>query len=199
MANIKCNGNIETINLKSQSIDTTSIDIDVGIELGRKDGTQGTPYIDFHTDGSSSTDYNVRMLASGSQLDFLAADGLKINGFEIDAFEKLKKDGFIRFANGIQIYWGRVTDTTNRNSQKTYTINFDEPFIDNNYTIIATPQCTKTDGSYMYVMINIKTAAMTTTSADIYLAPTNSSSWHNGCFWLAIGRWKELEVENEGV
>jgi len=38
-----------------------------GIEIGRRDGTTSTPYIDFHTDGNpiSSTDYNVRMMASG--------------------------------------------------------------------------------------------------------------------------------------
>lgn len=38
-----------------------------GIEIGRRDNTTSTPYIDFHTDGNpiSSTDYNVRMMASG--------------------------------------------------------------------------------------------------------------------------------------
>lgn len=38
-----------------------------GIEIGRRDGTTSTPYIDFHTDGNpiSSTDYNVRLMASG--------------------------------------------------------------------------------------------------------------------------------------
>lgn len=35
-----------------------------GIEIGRTDGTTSTPYIDFHTDGAT-TDYNVRMIASG--------------------------------------------------------------------------------------------------------------------------------------
>lgn len=38
-----------------------------GIEIGRRDGTTSTPYIDFHTDGNAInvTDYNVRMIASG--------------------------------------------------------------------------------------------------------------------------------------
>lgn len=53
--------------------------VNVGMEIGRRDGTAGTPYIDFHTDGSSSTDYNVRMLATGSQLNLTANNGLYIN------------------------------------------------------------------------------------------------------------------------
>ena len=51
----------------------------VGIEVGRRDGTAGTPYIDFHTDGSASTDYNVRMLASGSGFYLTASGGFYIN------------------------------------------------------------------------------------------------------------------------
>ena len=51
----------------------------VGMEIGRVDGTPGTPYLDFHTDGNKSTDYNVRMLASGNALYFTASDGLFLN------------------------------------------------------------------------------------------------------------------------
>lgn len=54
--------------------------VNVGVELGRKDGTPGTPYIDFHTDGKQSTDYNSRLIAHGNYLDVSAVDGLKVNG-----------------------------------------------------------------------------------------------------------------------
>lgn len=213
MANIKCNGKVEAqtveaINMETQNINTQVIDvqgvfsalrnigggfeisdaINVGIELGRRDGTPGTPYIDFHTDGQNETDYNVRMIANGSQLEFVAESGIKINGNIADSIVE-QGEGYIRYANGIQVCWGKETDTTNRNGQKTYTVNF-RPFINTEYTILATPQCTRTDNPYMYVMINIKSATLTTSSAQIYLAPTNSSSWHNGCFWFVIGKWK---------
>ena len=61
--------------------DTTNI----GMELGRRDGTPGTPYIDFHTDGSSSTDYNSRILATGKSLQITAEGGVSINGNNINA------------------------------------------------------------------------------------------------------------------
>lgn len=51
----------------------------IGMELGRRDGTAGTPYIDFHTDGSSSTDYNSRILATGNQLQVTANGGMSLN------------------------------------------------------------------------------------------------------------------------
>ena len=57
-----------------------SDEVNVGMEIGRRDGTAGTPYIDFHTDGKSATDYNVRLLASGSQLRVTAMSGLQLNG-----------------------------------------------------------------------------------------------------------------------
>ena len=49
------------------------------MEIGRRDGTAGTPYIDFHTDGSSSTDYNSRILATGDQLQVTANGGMSLN------------------------------------------------------------------------------------------------------------------------
>lgn len=59
--------------------------VNVGMELGRRDGTPGTPYIDFHTDGSSSTDYNSRIFATGNGLQITAEDGVSINGNNINA------------------------------------------------------------------------------------------------------------------
>ena len=55
----------------------------IGIEIGRRDGTPGTPYFDFHTDGSSSTDYNSRLIATGNQLNVNAEDGLYVNGKKV--------------------------------------------------------------------------------------------------------------------
>ena len=55
-------------------------DGNTGVEIGRKDGTAGRAYIDFHTDGKEDTDFNVRILAQGTNLDIKAAGGLAING-----------------------------------------------------------------------------------------------------------------------
>ena len=40
-----------------------------GLEIGRRDGTAGSAYIDFHTDGKSATDFNNRIIANGNNLE----------------------------------------------------------------------------------------------------------------------------------
>ena len=90
MANIKCNGTIETERININSVFSALRNIgggfeitdpnNVGIEIGRRDGTPGTPYLDFHTDGNPNTDFNVRLLAEGSALFLNAPGGLIING-----------------------------------------------------------------------------------------------------------------------
>lgn len=200
MANIKCNGKIETQNLETQSVSAENISTN-----SLSASTMTSPSVTAELlKANAVTIENISIVPSGNglnvngtQLEFVEESGLKINSNAVDSIVD-QGDGFIKYANGVQICWGRETDTTNRNGQKTYTVNF-KPFIDTNYTIIATPQCTRTDNPYMYVMINIKTASLETTSAEIYLAPTNNSSWHNGCFWLVIGRWKASEEENNEI
>ena len=69
------NAGFSALNNNFRFGDTTNI----GMELGRQDGTAGTPYIDFHTDGKSSTDYNSRLLATGNQLQVTASGGMSLN------------------------------------------------------------------------------------------------------------------------
>lgn len=93
MANINCNGQVKanTLELKSSFEALTEIGggfhisdpVNVGIELGRRDGTPGTPYIDFHTDGNPNTDYNARIIANENKLDVYAQDGLFLNNNKI--------------------------------------------------------------------------------------------------------------------
>lgn len=73
------NAGFSALNNNFRFGDTTNI----GMELGRQDGTAGTPYIDFHTDGKSSTDYNSRLLATGNQLQITASGGLSLNGKDV--------------------------------------------------------------------------------------------------------------------
>lgn len=89
MENIYCNGQVKAnyLELKSSFEALTEIGggfyisdpVNVWIELGRRDGTPGTPYIDFHTDGNPNTDYNVRIIANGNKLLMEASDGVKAN------------------------------------------------------------------------------------------------------------------------
>ena len=79
--------------------------VNVGIELGRKDGTPGTPYFDFHTDGNPNTDYNVRILATGNELQITATDGVTINNQDIISVVN-SGNGFINMSNGYEYRYG---------------------------------------------------------------------------------------------
>lgn len=93
MANINCNGKIQTEQIEINGAFTAlknigggfqiSDPVNVGIELGRVDGISGTPYIDFHTDGNLNTDYNARIIANGNKLSMEASDGVTVNSKHI--------------------------------------------------------------------------------------------------------------------
>ena len=51
----------------------------VGLEFGRRDGSAKSAYIDFHTDGTT-TDFNSRIVASGTSLQIAAAGGVTTTG-----------------------------------------------------------------------------------------------------------------------
>lgn len=53
--------------------------VNVGIELGRVDGTAGTPYIDFHNDGKASTDYNSRIINIANALQIYSDKKIELN------------------------------------------------------------------------------------------------------------------------
>ncbi len=78
-ANQNFNAGFSALNGNFSFSDPTNI----GMEIGRKDGTAGTPYIDFHTDGKSGTDYNSRLLATGNQLQITASEGMMLNGNQV--------------------------------------------------------------------------------------------------------------------
>ena len=59
MANIKCDGNIETTNIEVKGC------------------------LDFHADGSPNSDYNSRLLASGNKLNVVATEGLAVNNISV--------------------------------------------------------------------------------------------------------------------
>ena len=67
MANLKCNGKVEA----------NSLDLNIGVDVGRKDGVVGTPYLAFYTDGS--TNYNSRILSTGNSLKITASGGVYVN------------------------------------------------------------------------------------------------------------------------
>ena len=84
--------------------------VNVGIEMGRRDGTAGTPYIDFHTDGSSDTDYNSRILANGNGLNIEAPTGVSINNLPVLTAElNTSENGTLQLNNGLILQWARFT------------------------------------------------------------------------------------------
>lgn len=101
-------------------------DTNGAMEFGRRDGNASTPYIDFHTDGKSGTDYNSRILASGDSLFFTADNGLYLGGDKIDAVKskRLATDQYnYRTTGGLIVKCGKYTGSSNSPS-----ITFNEAF-----------------------------------------------------------------------
>ena len=130
MSNLSCNGNIKADNLELNSSFKALKDIgvgfeisdpvNVGIELGRKDGTLGTPYIDFHTDGNSQTDYNSRLLANGNKISITAQGGLFVNDKQVVTIEQINfaSNGYVKFGGGLIFQW--MSTGWNKNSTQEY-------------------------------------------------------------------------------
>lgn len=121
MANIECKGKIKTQNLEIEGAFTAlknigegfsiSDPVNVGIEIGRKDGISGTPYIDFHTDGNADTDFNSRIIATNNKLAITAIDGLMLNDQNVLAGSVDKSiNGLLRLQNGLIFQWARFTN-----------------------------------------------------------------------------------------
>lgn len=202
MANIKCSGNIEsqtidTTTINTQNINTNGIQIangfsalnnigggfkisdtsNVGLEIGRVDGTAGNPYIDFHTDGSSSTDYNVRMLASGNQLSLTASGGFKVNSKDVGIIDSYGSN-FIRFTNGLQICWGQTSATS---STGALSVSLPKAFLDTNYGLsVSVVYAGNNWSSQIYVYLK------TTSNFQYY----KYSAVSVPTTWIAVGKWK---------
>lgn len=89
-------------------------DANGAMEFGRRDGNASTPYIDFHTDGKSGTDYNSRILASGDSL-FFTAGGLYLGDDKIDAVKskRLAPDQYnYRTTGGLIVKCGKYTGSS---------------------------------------------------------------------------------------
>lgn len=101
-------------------------DTNGAMEFGRRDGNASTPYIDFHTDGNSNTDYNSRILASGNGLFFTADNGLYLGDDKIDAVKskRLARNQYnYRTTGGLIVKCGQYTGSSNSPS-----ITFNEAF-----------------------------------------------------------------------
>lgn len=201
MANIKCSGNIQsqtidTTTINTQNINTNGIQIadgfsalnnigggfkisdtsNVGLEIGRVDGTAGNPYIDFHTDGSPSTDYNVRMMASGNQLSLIASGGFKVNSQDVGIIDSYGSN-YIRFTNGFQVCWGQTSATTTTGALSVSLT----PFKDANYGLsVSVVYAGNNWGSQIYVY------SKTTSNFQFYKYATPNVP----TTWIAVGKWK---------
>ena len=155
--------------------------VNVGIELGRRDGTSGTPYLDFHTDGNPNTDFNVRMLASGSELQITAADGISINGVPIIESGSNTNGYYTKLADGTLICRYSFTDKLSSG----HTVTFPHPFISTEDLSITTQQARESGISAQWIngqAIN----KISKTGFNVYAGYSESST----IYWKAIGRWK---------
>lgn len=129
MANIKCNGQIETDKL------TINENINIygtGIEIGRKDSTPCSPCIEFYTDGGTG-DFNSKILATGKGLEFTAEEGLKLNDNEIlSGLTSIAENGFIKLSNGLMIQWANFSSP----HSDTFTLNFPVAFSTKCFNVI---------------------------------------------------------------
>lgn len=154
----------------------------VGIELGRRDGTSGTPYIDFHTDGQGGTDFNSRILALGNGLFITATDGLKINyndgtNQDVLSIKEIKKDsnGYLNLQNGLIMQWGMFSHSSGQEEN----ITFPKSFTDL-YSVVATWFNTSTNNTKEW---NIRSYD----NSGFKLRQNTTHSNTNGAFWFAIG------------
>lgn len=116
MANIKCNGSIQTNNIEIENglsafnnvgggfVVTDPINI--GLEMGRKDGIEGTPFINFYTQGGSSA-FDSRLLAEGNQIKISADGGVFINNKPIVCSEDktFNENDYVKLSNGLILQW----------------------------------------------------------------------------------------------
>ena len=189
------NANIDNINAQNLNLSgsftalsnigggfSISDPLNVGIELGRKDGQAGTPYIDFHTDGQSNNDFNARLLATGNELNITASDGLKINYNDGNLQEVISikdiqnnNNGYLILQNGLIMQWGMFSHSSGQSEQVT----FPKPFA-SLYSVVATWFNTSTDNTKEW---NIRKYS----NSGFKLRQNSNHSDTNGLFWLAIG------------
>lgn len=202
MANIKCNGKIEAQTMKTQGIEVQgafsaltnigngfeiSDSTNVGIELGRRDGTAGTPYIDFHTDGKSSTDYNSRIMATGSKIAVSASGGLTLNNKSVDAIEEAGSD-YIRYSNGLQICWGNNAPGVDVTDYQDGIISFPREFSSKtSYSVTATLR-RESAINYRDTTFSIRNLKNTGFEYQWFGQSYKSDRWQ--VQWIAIGKWK---------
>lgn len=128
-----------------------SDEVNVGMELGRKDGTAGTPYFDFHTDGKDTTDFNSRILAKGNGIYVTANDGLFLNNWKTLALRN-------------KTTVSTTITMTGGTSTRTYTRNVG--IIDLNSCAIVTfaglidPAYASNQGSWYTFVVNIPASAL---------------------------------------
>ena len=157
--------------------------VNVGIELGRRDGQTGTPYIDFHTDGKAGTDFNSRILAENNALYITAQGGVKINYndgtyqdvMSIKKLENGEKGGCLKLQNNFAIQWGQCF----HDKGQTEEISFPEAFT-TLYSVVATWVNPSSSDTKEW---NIRTYSNT----GIKVRQNSTHSKTNGIFWIAIG------------
>lgn len=198
---LQVNGSVEfngSLKLTGEGQDTRfTIDPVIGnasIELG---STQvvSTPYIDFHSSGGNTNDYDARIIVRGGSktvtrqgtLDIHSV-GLLLNGIDIIDYGNNENGHWIKYVDGTLVCWGREVRNVpinlgNGNIFRSNQINYTYPvaFV----------------GPYPHVNISAfdsMTALMELESRTAFsvmlFKGTSNASLRTQITWQAIGRWK---------
>lgn len=176
----------QPVTVKSSSINLAPDSGNCGLEIGSTK-TTSLSFIDFHT--TAGKDYDVRLLASGNQLQITANSGVTINGKEIyTVVAHTYPEGwnnwnaYIRFGNGDLICYGWIQGNNTNWSQGTAT--FAQPFA-STYSFTATP-----------VLVNSGNAFIGTGEYNRQAGSCSVASYGNstndkisGWYYIAIGQF----------
>lgn len=178
--NVTINGSLNGSVVKFGDAELDGTNQGGSMELGSLSQVS-TPFIDFHTDGNPNTDFNVRLLASGSELQITAADGISINGVPIIKSGSNTNGYYTKLEDGTLICRYKFTDTLNNG----HTVTFPHPFISTEDLSITTQQARDSGISAQWIngqAIN----KVSKTGFNVYAGYSESST----IYWKAIGRWK---------
>lgn len=120
--NVTINGSLNGSVVKFGDAELDGTNQGGSIELGSLSKIS-SPFIDFHTDGNPNTDYNVRLLATSSELRITAGSGVSINGSDIITHGSNSNGYYIQFYNGTQICIGTVTSEGTNTYASPFTAN----------------------------------------------------------------------------
>ena len=164
------------------------------LELGSTTAVS-TPYIDFHSSGSATNDYDARIIVRGgsktmtsqASLD-ISAVRLLLNGIDIIDYGNNTNGHWIKMYDGTMICWGRdlrniAVGTANGNIFRSNQINYTYPAA----FVGPYPQISISAYDSMTALMELESR---TAFGVMLFKGTSNTNLRTQITWQAIGRWK---------